>query len=229
MAGAVGAEVDLIDLEPFQTGCTPGDYAAHLDRVLSGNPEARDVACLAAHSTARTVSEVLDRAPLDDADPQVALRLRRNASSALAGVRPPALDALCARLADPSIQVRRIVGTALAARDDAAACVHDTLSGGPPSARAAAILPFRQHLARGVIDVDEGWALVQGLVRHPNPEVRMAGLAALSMYTARVSEPLARPLLEDPDPAVAETAGKTLGTIDSIHRTDLLRGNVKVD
>jgi uncharacterized protein (DUF2336 family) len=49
------------------------------------------------------------------------------------------------------------------------------------------------------------------------------------MYTARVSEPLARPLLEDPDPAVAEAAGQALGQIDNIHRTDLLRGNVKLD
>ena len=229
MEGAVGAEMDVIDLGPFQTGCDADGYPAHLERMISGNPEARDVACLAAHSTARTVTEVLDRAPIEDADPVVWLRLRRNAASALSGVQPAALDALCARLADPSPNVRRIVGTALAVRDDAASCVRNTLSGGTPTARGAAVLPLRQHLARGVIGVDEGWTLVQGLLQHPDPEVRIAGLEALPMYTARVSEPLARPLLEDPDPAVAEAAVQTLGRIDSIHRTDLLRGNVKLE
>jgi HEAT repeat protein len=161
----------------------------------------------------------------------VALRLRRNAASALAGVQPPALDALCARLADPRLLVRRIVGIALAGRSDeeSAACVRNTLSVGSPAARGAAIFPFRHHLARGIVGVDEGWTLVQGLLQHPDPEVRIAGLEALSMYTARVSEPLGRPLLEDPDSAVAEAAGQALGRIDDIHRTDLLRGNVKLD
>jgi WD40 repeat protein len=231
MEEAVPAEVDLIDLAAFQRDCSAGNYTTHLDRVLSGNPEAGDVACLAALSTPRTVSEVLDRAPLQDPDPTSALRLRRNAASVLAGLQPGAVDALCARLADPSRRVRGIVGTALAGRDDdpATDCVRDTLSAGPPLARGAAVFPFRHHLARGLIGVDEGWGLVQGLVQHPDPEVRIAGLEALPMYTARVSEPLARPLLEDPDPAVAEAAGDALGRIDNIHRTDLLRGNVRLE
>ena len=74
----------------------------------------------------------------------------------------------------------------------------------------------------------EGWSLVQGLLQHVDPEVRIAGLRALPMYTARVSEPLVRPLLEDLDPAVAKAASDALNTIESIHRTDLLRGNVEL-
>jgi hypothetical protein len=229
MAEIVPTEVDLMDLAPFQGDCGASAYAAHLQSMQSGNPEARDVACLAALSTAGTVSEILDRTPLDDPEPTVALRLRRNAASALAGVQPPALDALCARLADPSTRVRQLVGMALAGRGDAAACLRNTLSRGSPPARGAAIFPFRHHLARGTIGVDEGWTLVQGLLQHPDPEVRVAGLAALPMYTSRVSEPLARPLLEDPDPAVAEAANRALGGIENALRTDLLRGNVKLD
>ncbi|MCG6928633.1 MAG: protein kinase [Acidobacteria bacterium] len=231
MAEIVPTEVDLIDLAPFQGDCGAAPYSTYLEAVQSGNPEARDVACLAALSTAGTVSEVLDGAPLDAPDPTAAVRLRRNAASALAGVQPAALDALCGRLADPRTLVRRIVGMALAGRGDegAAACVRNTLSGGSPLAREAAIFPFRHHLARGAVGVDEGWILVQGLLQHPDPEVRVAGLAALPMYTARVSEPLARPLLEDPDPAVAKAAKDALGGIKNALRTDLLRGNVKLD
>jgi HEAT repeat protein len=228
MAESVPDEVDVIDVATFQTGCDAAEYSAHLDRMLSGNPEARDVACLAALATGRTVADIVDRAPLEDSDPPAAIRLRRNAS-ALAGVPPEILDAVCVELGAPDPQVARVVGTALAGRGDegAAACVRSTLSGGSPSARRAAILPFRHLLARGMIGVEEGWTLVQVLLQHPDPEVRIAGLSALPMYTARVSGAAARPLLEDPDPAVAEAAGRTLTRIENIHRTDLLRGNVK--
>jgi HEAT repeat protein len=231
MQEALPAQVDVVDLEAFQESCGAETEAAYLARVLSGNPEARDVACVASLASADTVSTILDRAPLDDPDPARAVTLRRNAASALAGVPAPALDAVCSRLADPRRLVRRAVGMALAARADeaAAGCVQRTLAGGSPIARGAAVFPFQHQLARGLIDVDEGWALVQTLLQHPDPEVRMAGLDALTMYTARVSEPLARPLLEDPDPAVTEAAAQALARIDSIHRTDLLRGNVRLD
>jgi HEAT repeat protein len=197
--------------------------------VISGNPEARDVACVAAASDARTIADILDRAPLEDPDAMRAHRLVRNAASALAGVQPGAIEALCARLSDPRPIVRLVVGTALAegSQPGAVACVRETLSVGDPVARAAAILPFRQQLARGVIGVEDGWALVQGLLQHADAGVRIAGLQALPMYTARISEPVARPLLDDPEPAVAEAASDALATIDNIHRTDLLRGNVE--
>jgi HEAT repeat protein len=91
------------------------------------------------------------------------------------------------------------------------------------------VFPFRHLLAGGVISVDEGWTLVQSLLRNPDPGIRIAGLRALPMYTSRVSEPLARPLLDDPDPAVVEAAEEALGAIENALRTDLLRGNVRVD
>lgn len=228
MEDAVRAEIDLISLEPF-TDCSPEAYAGHLDRLLSGNPEARDVACVAAGSDARTVADILDRAPLEDSDAMTAHRLFRNAASALAGIQPSALEALCARLSDPRPIVRLVVGTALAEgkQPGAVTCVRETLSAGDPVARTAAVLPLRQHLARGLIGVEDGWSIVQDLLTHADPDVRIAGLRALPMYTARVSEPLARPLLEDAEPAVAEAAEAALARIASIHRTDLLRGNVK--
>jgi WD40 repeat protein len=228
MQDAVRAEIDLISLDSFSGSCRPEAYAGHLDRLLSGNPEARDVACVAAGSDARTVADILDRAPLEDPDAMTAHRLLRNAASALAGVQPSALEALCARLSDPRPIVRLVVGTALAegTRPGVVACVRETLSVGDPVARGAAILPLRQHLARGSIGVEDGWSIVQDLLRHADPEVRIAGLRALPMYTARVSEPLARPLLDDADPDVAEAAKDALARIETIHRTDLLRGNV---
>jgi hypothetical protein len=224
---SVPSEIDPMDLEPFSKGCDPEAYGPHLDRILSGNAAASDIACVAVLSDSQTVDEVLE-APLTDTDGLVAHRLRRNAFSALAGVVPEAVPALCARLSDPRAEVRLVVGTALAARDDSAAvdCVRETLSGGSGVALDAAVVPFRHHLARGLIGVDEGWAIVRTLLSDPDPDARIAGLKAAPMYTARVSEPLVRPFLEDPDPAVAEAADTALGRINSILRTDLLRGNV---
>ena len=226
MQQSVPGEVDLIDLEPFSGGCDPEAYPRHLDAVLSGNPSAGDAACLAVLSDGQTVDEVLDGAPLTDTQGLVAHRFRRNAASTLAGVQPEAVDALCGRLGDPSRDVRLVVGLAFGGRTDsgAVACVEDTLWDGSPLARDAAIVPFRQYLARGLIDVEEGWTLLQRLLADPDPEARIAGLRAASMYTSRVSEPLVRPLLEDPDPAVAEAAQRALGSIAAVLRADLLAG-----
>ena len=229
MAEAVRKEIDLIDLEPFSTGCSPSAYQSHLDRVISGNPEARDVACVAAVSNPATVSAILDRAPLHHPDGATANRLVRNATSALAGIQPGAVDALCRRLGDQQGIVRRVVGMALAegSQPGVVDCVKTALTGGGPMAREAAVLPFRQHLARGLIGEQEGFDLIQGLLQHTDPTARMAGLGALPMYTSRVSKPLAEPLLEDPNPGVAEAAASALRTIETVLRTDLLRGNVE--
>jgi WD40 repeat protein len=228
---AIPAEVDLMDLGPFQRTCDADAYGRYLDSVVSGNPAAGDVACVAALGTAATVSDVLDLAPLDADDAMTNVRLKRNAASALAGLPAGAMEALCARLGDPDLHVRRVTAMALAGRADeaAATCVRTTFASDDPVASQAAVFPFRHLLARGVIGVDEGWTLVQSLLQHPDPEFRIAGLKALPMYTSRVSEPLARPLLDDPDPAVASAAEEALGAIENALRTDLLRGNVRVE
>jgi WD40 repeat protein len=231
LEGAVPAEVDLIDLGPFQTGCDASASREYLARLVAGDPEAHDVACLAALGSSETVSAILDGAPLDAEEAMTAVLLKRNAASALAGLPADAMGALCARLGDPDPHVRRVTGQALAGRADeaVAACVRATFASGDPVASQAAVLPFRHLLARGVIGVDEGWALVQSLLQDPDPRMRIAGLRALPMYTSRVSEPLARPFLEDPDPAVVEAAEEALGAIENALRTDLLRGNVRAE
>jgi hypothetical protein len=231
MEETVPGEIDLIDLEPFSEGCDPQGYETHLEALLSGNPSAGNVACVAALSDRQTPHEVLDGAPLTDDDGMVAHRYRRNAASALAGIEPAALDALCDRLADPSRDVRGVAALALAGRtdDEGVFCVEDVLAGGPSLARDAVVLPFRHYLARGLIGPEEGWALLLALLQDADPEARIAGLRSASMYTARVSEPAVRPLLDDPDPAVAEAAQRALGSIEAVLRADLLQGNVRPD
>ena len=228
MQRAVRAEIDLIDVSPFARDCDPGSYETRLELLRAGTPAASDVACLAAHGDAQTVSEVLDTAPLtDDVEPIRATRLLRNAASVLATLPPDALDALCARLGDPRDEVARATGMALAEAEGetAAACVRDTLRSGSPRAKAAAILPFRQLLARGALGATEGWELVQALADDSSPDARAAGLRAASMFRFSFAEPLARSLLDDPEPAVADAARAALQSIDTVHRTDLLAGH----
>jgi hypothetical protein len=226
MARAVPREVDLVDLEPYRPGCSPGDYERHLAQLRGGNPDARDVACLAARGTARVVADVLDAAPLVSDDPMEARRRRRNAASVLAGLEDEAVDALCARLADDRAEVREVVALALGVRPGPAAsnCVEQTLRDGVPRAHAAAAAVLRQRAARGLVPAGEAWALTGSLLASPDPDARLAGLTVAPLFAAELAEPVVRPLQDDPDPEVAATARDALAAIARVRRTDQLGG-----
>ena len=225
MAQAVPRELDLIDLEPYLEDCSPGDYEQHLERMRSGNPDARDVACLAARGTPGVVGDVLDGAPLASPEPLAALRRRRNAASALAGLRGEAIQALCARLGDEREDARRVVATALGVMDDddAAACVRDALSGGSPAVQAAA-LALRQRVARGLVPVDEAWTLTTALLADPDPAARIGGLLVAPVFTGDAVELAVRPLLADADPDVAASAREAVDAIGRVRGIDAAGG-----
>jgi hypothetical protein len=227
MQRAVRAEIDLIDVSPFVGDCDPGAYGAHLDRLYAGTPEARDVACLSALGDARTVGEVLDGAPLSGETPIETTRLRRSAASVLAALPADALPSLCARLGDPRDDVARVASQALAEAEAAAAaeCIRGTLRSGSVAAKTAAIVPFRQLLARGALGPAEGWDLLGGLLGDADPGARVAGLGAASMFAFSFADPAARALLEDGDPRVRDAARDALRSIDAVYRTDLLSGH----
>jgi WD40 repeat protein len=227
MAQAVAREFDLIDLRPYRGDCPPDDYERHLERMRSGNPDARDVACLAAQGTAGVVGDVLDEAPLVSPEPLTALRLRRNAASALAGLQGEAVQALCARLGDEREDARRVVAMALGVMDDddATACVRDAVSGGSPVRLASAAAALRQRVARGLFPVDEAWALTSALLANPDPEARIGGLLVAPVFTGDAIEPAVRPLLEDADPDVAAAARDAVGAIEGARRIDEAHGD----
>jgi hypothetical protein len=225
MAEAVPRELDLIDLESFGTDCSPGDYEHHLERMRSGNPDARDVACLAAQGSSGIVGDVLDGAPLDSPDAMTARRLRRNAASALAGLRGEAVGAVCERLGDEREEAGAFAAMALGILDDPAAntCVRDALAGGGTAARPAAVA-LRQRVARGLFPVDEAWALTASLLASADPGSRRAGLLLAPVFSSQLAEPAVRPLLDDPDPDVAEAAREAHASIERVLQTDRLRG-----
>jgi WD40 repeat protein/serine/threonine protein kinase len=226
MAEAVPRELDLIDLESFGEDCAPGDYERHLERMRSGNPDARDVACLAAQGSAGVVADVLDGAPLDSPDAMTARRLRRNAASALAGLRGEAVAAVCGRLGDEREEARAVAAMALGILDDpsASACVGDALAGGGAAARPAAAA-LRQRVARGLFPVDEAWTLTASLLTSDDPESRRAGLLLAPVFSSPLAEPAVRRLLDDPDPDVAEAAREAHASVERILQTDRLRGD----
>jgi hypothetical protein len=226
MVEAVPKEIDLIDLEPFRGRCAPGDYERHLERMRSGNPDARDVACLADLGAPGVVADILDGAPLGSPDALTTRRLRRNAASALAGLRGEAILTLCARLGDEREEVRGVAAMALGVVDDPAAttCVRDRMASGGASARAAAAA-LRQRTVRGLVPPGEAWALATSLLGASDPEARMAGLLLAPVFAAGLAEPAVRPLLEDADPDVAEAARDAHGSIERVRQTDRLRGD----
>jgi hypothetical protein len=228
MAAAVPRELDLVDLAPYRSDCSAGDYPRHLDRLRAGNPDARDVACLSIQGAAGLVADVFDGAPLAAEDLMVARRFRRSAASALAGLEGDAVAALCARLGDGRAEARQVAAMALSVLSDpaAASCLRDRLGSGTPPAQPAA-MALRQRLARGLFPVGEGWALTRGLLVAPDPEARLAGLLLAPMFAAELAAPAVRPLLHDADPAVAGSAGETLDAIERILKTDQLRGDAR--
>jgi HEAT repeat protein len=222
MAQAVAGEFDLIDLRPYLEDCSPGDYERHLERMRSGNPDARDVACLAAQGTAGVVGDVLDEAPLASPEPLTALRLRRNAASALAGLEGDAALALCARLGDEREEARRVAAMALAVMEDgqATACVRDALSDTSPARLVSAAAVLRGRAARGLFPADEAWTLTRALLASPDRAARIGGLLVAPVFTGDAVEPAVRPLLEDADPGVAAAARDAVGAIESARRID---------
>jgi hypothetical protein len=223
-AKVIRSEVDLVDVARFTDGCSPGDTEAHFERLVSGNAEAHDVACLAATGSEATATAVLEGAPLVDPDPMRARRLRRNAASVLVGLGPAAVDALCPRLGDPREEVRGLAEISLGVVDapEAVACARQELATGTPDGRAAAAADPRRQIGRGRVGAEEAWSIVTGLLGDADPSRRIAGLGLLPLFAADVSEPAARPLAEDPDPGVAGAARNALGAIEKLRRVDAL-------
>ncbi len=227
MAQAVPKELDLIDLEPYRRTCSPGDYERHLQQMRSGNPDARDVACLAARGGSGVVVDVLDGAPLVSPEPLTALRLRRNAASALAGLQGDAVQSLCARLGDDRDEARRVTAMALAVMTDDAAtvCVRQALAGGSPAVQVATATALRQRAARGLFPAGEAWTLTKALLASPDPAVRISGLLVAPVFTGDAVEPAVLPFLQDADPDVAATAREAVDAIHNVHKIDEAHGD----
>ena len=118
-----------------------------------------------------------------------------------------------------------MVSMALGVMDEDAAttCVREALSGGSPSAQAAAAAALRQRVARGHFPVDEAWALTRALLASPDPAARIAGLHAAPVFTGDPVEPAVLPLLSDPDPDVAASASEALNAIKNVRKIDSAR------
>jgi hypothetical protein len=172
------------------------------------------------------VADVLDGAPLDSPDPLTARRLRRNAASALAGLRGDAVAAVCERLGDERAEAREVAGMALGILDDpgAGSCLRDALAGGGLAALGAATA-LRQRVTRGLFPVDEAWALARAALGADDPEARRAGLVLVQVFSGAVAEPAVRPLLQDADPGVAQAARDAHAGIGRVLQTDRMRGN----
>jgi WD40 repeat protein len=228
-ARTIPTEIDLIRLDRLTPFCRPEDYGAHLGRLVSGHPEAKDVACVAAAGQPSVVADVLDGAPLEDADPMAARRLRRNAASALAELKGTAAESVCARLSDPRDAVRAVAEVALGVNGDASAvsCVRDAVENGGGAGQASAARAFRQQLARGFVPVASGWATVQSLLRSPDPAARREGLRLVPLFSSAFARPAAEALFQDPDADVAKAARAAVAEVDGMKRTDLMMGDIE--
>jgi HEAT repeat protein len=172
------------------------------------------------------VTEYLAEAPLTD--PNDALReqrLVRNAVSLMLALGEAAVEPLCGLLGDAREPVRRIAALALAVRAAPAAttCLRTALAQGDAVSRLAAATRLRTLLANGQIRAADGFALLQDLLRDPDPAIRSAAVRAFLMLNAEFAAPLVSAAASDPDPGVAQAAKETLADIEAIRKVDALR------
>jgi WD40 repeat protein/serine/threonine protein kinase len=225
MAKTVNKEVDLIRLDSFDQPCDL-TYDAYRERARTGEPSGPELKCLAGFRQRGTVTDYLAEAPLaDEQDPRRGLRLFRNAVSLMVGLGEVAVEPLCAALADPRPEARRVAAVSLArmAHPSATACLRASLGQDYGVVRVTAASVVRMLLANGQLEVVDGWALVNGLLRDPEPAVRMEGLRTLAMFSADMATAAASGLLADPDPEVARAAKEAVDNIAAIRKIDLLR------
>jgi len=227
LASNLRGDGELIDVAAFSRGCPADEYDRHLQALRSGNPDAHDVACLAARGTPDVISDVLDWAPLSGEDGLVTRRLRRNAASVLAGLPAATLPALCARLGDGREEVRATTALAVGQLTTAGAneCIATQIAAGGGPAKVAAAQALQRRLARGLVEPARGWAAAGALLQDAEPLARRAGVDLLPLFTPGLAEPAVRPLLADPDPEVAAEARAALTAIQGARRADQLAGD----
>jgi WD40 repeat protein/serine/threonine protein kinase len=225
MAKSVVKELEPIDLAAFTEPCSE-PYETYRDLAQAKEVGAPTLACLAQTKQPAALVDYLAGAPLTDpADPLRDYRLFRNAVSLALGLGNAAVEPLCTLLADGRERARRIAATSLArlATPEATACLGAALAAGDPITRATAASVLRTLLANQQLGVKEGFALVQELLRDPDPTIRAAGLRTLPMFNAEFAAPLAAPLVKDPDRSVAQAADEVVKEIETVRRVDLLR------
>ena len=222
---AVNKEVDPIPLASFDQPCD-GSYQSYRDRALTGDPSGPELKCLAGFKERGTVTDYLAEAPLvDGQDPHRNLRLFRNGVSLMIGLGDAAVEPLCAALADPRPEARRLAAVSLArmASPSSTACLRASLAQDFLVVRVTAASAVKILLANGELEVVDGWALVNGLLGDPEPAVRMVGLKTLAMFSPDMATAAASRLLADADPDVARTAKEAVESIAVIRKIDLLR------
>jgi hypothetical protein len=80
-------------------------------------------------------------------------------------------------------------------------------------------------VTRGLFPVDDAWTLTASLLGSADPDSRRAGLFLAPVFSGGLAEPAVRPLLDDPDPDVAEAARAAHASVERIRETDRTRGD----
>ncbi len=211
-------EVDLVDVRSAGGACD-GSYEEYLDRAKQRVVTEDVIGCLARLAPPGLVEVYLRDVPLEDEEPTIGERKRRNAVSLLVALGESAVPSVCQALRGGREPVRWVAARALGMEtsDAATACVVDALSDADPAVRGAAVVSLRILVGRGAVPVPRAWELAGVLRADSDARVREAAVSVVALFDYEHAERALAEMEKDADPSVAFAAGSTRVSMKNYH------------
>jgi WD40 repeat protein/serine/threonine protein kinase len=209
-------DVWVSDVARYAGECADG-YEQYLERARERSVPDDVIGCLVKLQQPGIVDVYFRDMQLQDEEPPVAERKRRNAVSLMVGLGDAGVPSLCAALQSGREDTRWVAARALGflATPAVVECLPEVLRSNDPGARAAGATALWITIGRGVLTPSRAWELAEPLASDPEAQVRRAAIPALAMFDYAHSYAALAPLENDADPQVATAARQTRAGLKS--------------
>jgi WD40 repeat protein/serine/threonine protein kinase len=219
------------DLRNYQGSCSPhplpawAEAAANDVFMLSGSPPEPEMAidCLARLRPAGAVRPFFaSLAGAAAPDPGRADQRRRRQVGLVLAIGRTEVEDVCPSAVSPSPEARLVAlrSLGLLATERSTRCFLDTTAHADPRVRASAASNLGALAAGRRVDADALYDVATRLAGDPDPGVRAAVTASLTLFDERNARKRLAPLAQDLDPAVREAAEKNLGSLELLRKME---------
>jgi WD40 repeat protein len=211
-------EVALVDLSKETGQCSEG-YSQYLERVHARVVTEDVLGCLAKLDPGSLVESFFRGLQLDDEEPTLSQRNRRNAVSLMLALGEPAVPSLCQALSAGTPQARWVAARALGVGSSAPAvgCLENAARSTDVDVRVEAVHGLRNAIGRGALPVARAWELASALRRDGEPQVREAAVSLVAMFDYEHGQAALTEMEGDPEPRVSAAARTTRASLKGFH------------